>query len=397
MLDKTKKDNRIKVLRGQLQKIAAKGDIIPTKYNDPFDKSYGKTITMKPRTFLELSSDGASRKKTTLSDAHSNPKGSSDRNVNRLSIEDDLRWVDYPKNSEIREMSEKQRNDLSMTNDINYNVRGDELGGVEYYKRKIRQGEPIGVPDFSISSDEKRITGHEGRHRSRALMEEGEKRIPVNINAYSGARADQLGIGFKDKSRFNMKGIKRQNNSEKSDKDTRAPIFGRYSKLKVRLQKIATDINRSPVDNTMSKSDEIINSFKNSGLSIEGVDGVYDTENHKILDANNSDDVERLRGLYGKDKYIGTNSETDTRDGPNTNDLERTRKELQDIEDKGGIPALGFDSTEGGSLEALNVSVVNSKEEVLQALNKNQWGTGILHPNGKFEIVKSLKYIGRNK
>ena len=171
----------------------------------------------------------------------------------------------------------------------------------------------------------------------------------------------------------------------------------KYSKLKGRLQKIATDINRSPVDNNMSKSDEIINSFKNSGLSVEGVDGVYDTENHKILDANNSDDVERLRGLYGKDKYIGTNSETDTRDGPNTNDLERTRKELQDIEDKGGIPALGFDSTEGGSLEALNVSVVNSKEEVLQALNKNQWGTGILHPNGKFEIVKSLKYIGRNK
>jgi hypothetical protein len=171
----------------------------------------------------------------------------------------------------------------------------------------------------------------------------------------------------------------------------------KYSKLKGRLQKMATDINRSPVNNTMSKSDEIINSFGNSGLSIEGVDGVYDTENHKILDANNSDDVERLRGLYGKDKYIGTNSETDTREGPNTNDLERTRKELQAIEDKGGVPALGFDSAEGGSLEALNVSVVNSKEEVLQALNKNQWGTGILHPNGKFEIVKSLKYIGRNK
>ena len=171
----------------------------------------------------------------------------------------------------------------------------------------------------------------------------------------------------------------------------------KYSKLKGRLQKLATDINRSPVNNTMSKSDEIINSFGNSGLSIEGVDGVYDTDNHKILDANNSDDVERLRGLYGKDKYIGTNSETDTRDGPNTNDLERTRKELQAIEDKGGVPALGFDSAEGGSLEALNVSVVNSKEEVLQALNKNQWGTGILHPNGKFEIVKSLKYIGRNK
>ena len=188
-----------------------------------------------------------------------------------------------------------------------------------------------------------------------------------------------------------------KNSSPQQNMKNLRQMDSKIRQLKGKLQKIATDINRSPVDNNMSKSDEIINSFKNSGLSIEGVDGVYDTENHKILDANNSDDVERLRGLYGKDKYIGTNSETDTRDGPNTNDLERTRKELQDIEDKGGVPALGFDSTEGGSLEALNVSVVNSKEEILQALNKNQWGTGILHPNGKFEIVKSLKYIGRNK
>ena len=62
-----------------------------------------------------------------------------------------------------------------MTTDTNYNVRGDELGGVEYYKRKIRQGEPIGIPDFSIASDEKIILGHEGRHRARALMEEGER------------------------------------------------------------------------------------------------------------------------------------------------------------------------------------------------------------------------------
>ena len=171
----------------------------------------------------------------------------------------------------------------------------------------------------------------------------------------------------------------------------------KYAKLKGKLQKIATDINRSPVDNNMSKSDEIINSFKNSGLSIEGVDGVYDTKNHKVLDGYNQEDIPRIREIYGEGVFIGTNSETDTRDGPNTNDLERTRKELQAIEDKGGIPALGFDSTEGGSLEALNVAITDSKEKVMDALYDNQWGTYIISPNNSSEIIENPKYTGRNK
>ena len=171
----------------------------------------------------------------------------------------------------------------------------------------------------------------------------------------------------------------------------------KYAKLKGKLQKIATDINRSPVDNNMSKSDEIINSFQNSGLSIEGVDGVYDTKNHKVLDGYNQEDIPRIREIYGEGVFIGTNSETDTRDGPNTNDLERTRKELQAIEDKGGIPALGFDSTEGGSLEALNVAITDSKEKVMDALYDNQWGTYIISPNNSSEIIENPKYTGRNK
>ena len=171
----------------------------------------------------------------------------------------------------------------------------------------------------------------------------------------------------------------------------------KYAKLKGKLQKIATDINRSPVDNNMSKSDEIINSFQNSGLSIEGVDGIYDTKNHKVLDGYNQEDIPRIREIYGEGVFIGTNSETDTRDGPNTNDLERTRKELQAIEDKGGIPALGFDSTEGGSLEALNVAITDSKEKVMDALYDNQWGTYIISPNNSSEIIENPKYTGRNK
>ena len=171
----------------------------------------------------------------------------------------------------------------------------------------------------------------------------------------------------------------------------------KYAKLKGKLQKIATDINRSPVDNNMSKSDEIINSFQNSGLSIEGVDGIYDTKNHKVLDGYNQEDIPRIREIYGERVFIGTNSETDTRDGPNTNDLERTRKELQAIEDKGGIPALGFDSTEGGSLEALNVAITDSKEKVMDALYDNQWGTYIISPNNSSEIIENPKYTGRNK
>ena len=188
-----------------------------------------------------------------------------------------------------------------------------------------------------------------------------------------------------------------QKSSPKQNLKRLRQMDSKIRQLKAKLQKIATDINRSPVNNTMSKSDEIINSFGNSGLSIEGVDGIYDTKNHKVLDGYNQEDISRIRDIYGEGVFIGTNSETDTRDGPNTNDLERTRKELQSIEDKGGLPALGFDSTKGGSLEALNVAITDSKEKVMDALYDTQWGTYIISPNNSSEIVNNPNYTDINK
>jgi hypothetical protein len=143
------------------------------------------------------------------------------------------------------------------------------------------------------------------------------------------------------------------------------------------------------------QADKVIDSFLSSGLGYKGVDGIYDHENSTILDGTNDIHAQRMQTLFnGQDKYIGANSVTDTRAGSN-HDIERVREELRDVEKNGGIPALGFDGTEGGSLEALNMSVVNSKEEVVNALSNNQWGTFILNPDRTSEIFESPKYKGR--
>ena len=235
-------------LRQRIAAIREAPKIKDVEYYDdpPVDKAYYQRMYSSPRKWLEHASGGVSRKKQkVVTDAHSNPSGSSDRNINRLAIEDHLQWVDYPKNKDIREMTNKEKIDLSMTDNINYNGRGDELGGVEYYKRKLRRGQPIGEPSFTFGTpntdprfkrpnktidSEKRLVGHEGRHRARALMEEGVKKMPFKVVAYSGATAEEYLHGRKT-----LKGIKPERGAVKSDKDTRYPILGRYSKLRQRL------------------------------------------------------------------------------------------------------------------------------------------------------------------
>lgn len=164
-----------------------------------------------------------------------------------------------------------------------------------------------------------------------------------------------------------------------------------FAKLK---QKIA--LIKSHVANQDMQADKIVDSYLSSGMGYKGMDGVYDHENSTVLNGFSNVDSQRMRDLFnGQGKFIGTNSVTDTRAGSN-HDIERVRKELREVEEKGGIPALGFDGSEGGSLEALNISVVDSKEEVMNALQNTQWGTGILSPDGKFNIEESLTYKGRN-
>jgi hypothetical protein len=235
--EKYAKSARIQTARQRLADIfdvIEGGKIKDIKYYDdpPLDKPYYKRFYMKPRTFLDTAAGGAGRKRQeAVTDAHSDPAGSSDRNINRIAIEDHLKWVDYPKNKDIGEMTNKEKIDLSMTDDINYNVRGDELGGVEYYKRKLRRGDPIGEPSFTFGTPSrnegrKRIIGHEGRHRAKALMEEGVKKIPVKVVGYSGGVVEK-NLGNRKK----LKGaVEYEEGNLKSDKDTRYPILGRYSK-----------------------------------------------------------------------------------------------------------------------------------------------------------------------
>lgn len=127
------------------------GKIKPTKWVDPESKE--TQTKMKPQEFLDLTSGG----EKAVGDAHK--KG--------------FRWSDNPQKRSNR--------------------RGDELGAVEDYKYRMRHGEKIQVPSLGTSG--KKVTGHEGRHRSVAALEEGEEEIPVSIQ--QDASALSIGRGKK--------------------------------------------------------------------------------------------------------------------------------------------------------------------------------------------------------
>ena len=68
--------------------------------------------------------------------------------------------------------------------------RGDERGSVEFIRRKIRRGDPIVHPSLNVFSPgdvrtkaeaQDIVAGHAGRHRARALHEEGVKEMPVSV------------------------------------------------------------------------------------------------------------------------------------------------------------------------------------------------------------------------
>lgn len=64
--------------------------------------------------------------------------------------------------------------------DSNHEIfRGDELGSIEYLRRKLRHGHPIEIP--LLRTDGLKIKQHEGRHRARAMFDEGITEMPVNF------------------------------------------------------------------------------------------------------------------------------------------------------------------------------------------------------------------------
>jgi|GEM_PF-3991177 hypothetical protein len=59
--------------------------------------------------------------------------------------------------------------------------RGDELGTVEYLKRNLRKGKTLELPMLDFGREKGiAVKQHEGRHRARAMFEEGIKEFPVN-------------------------------------------------------------------------------------------------------------------------------------------------------------------------------------------------------------------------
>jgi len=141
-----------------------------------------------------------------------------------------------------------------------------------------------------------------------------------------------------------------------------------------------------------SISDDIMDRFEHfleRKPKTKGVSGVFDPSGMRILDANIPSDSMRLQNLFGnKNSLIGFNSITDTRLGP-AKDPNLIRKQLREIESRGGTPALGFDE---GSLEAVDVATGTKDEHVLAKLLPHQKSTGILDPKNKFRIVQNPNF-----
>ena len=307
-------DSKISQLQGKLQKIAAKGDIVPTKYYGVNPES---TIKMKPKEFLDKTSS------TGLQESIGENKPI-EHNSGTITDLDDIHSGDPTENNYVREHNKLKKYYIQKDKDGNYTrdfyknygnrniigvnevdfidentkpttidgktprgyqghdtrnkilgtgedthdgwgkdpdreiFRGDEAGSTEYFKRKLRRGDSIERPELSIGDN--KVESHEGRHRSRALMEEGIGEEEVSIRSYIDDDSDifdkikgqddsldslkekldrmkRLGINSPLKFRNRNIGdveVQPRDLRERLDnikEDTRAPIFGRFSKL----------------------------------------------------------------------------------------------------------------------------------------------------------------------
>lgn len=164
------------------------------------------------------------------------------------------------------------------------------------------------------------------------------------------------------------------------------------SKLKIATFKSRFNLREGMIQLAKNQSaDSIMNAFatyKRVNPNSLG-SGVYDPIENRILDARIPLDAIRLQKLFeGGTNKIGFNSITDTRQGPAT-DTEMIRSQLKEIEQAGGLPALGFDE---GSLEALDVATNTTDDEILTSLRDSQRSTAILDADLSFRIVDSPKF-----
>ena len=174
------------------------------------------------------------------------------------------------------------------------------------------------------------------------------------------------------------------------EKSSPATNLKRLRQMHSKLGRLIKGKQRNAV---MSKNvANIINSFKESGVSYKGIDGIWDAVEKRVLNANEEPDRERLWDTFGR-RGMGFNSVTDTRGGPN-DDLKLIADQLTKIEERGGNPALGFDSSYGGSLEAVDVTY-GTVPEALSKLSPQQESIGYLDEDGKFTIEYNDRYLGK--
>jgi hypothetical protein len=130
------------------------------------------------------------------------------------------RWGENDDRIEMYSPSGKLIHDKSKMRTQMEIFRGDELGHVEYYKRKLRRGDNIEMPFLDTETEnDSRVRSHEGRHRSRALLDEGIKNIPVYVTG-----------------KTNIDNLKGQRNSLSEEYPSHALIFSQDKRNPIKSQ-----------------------------------------------------------------------------------------------------------------------------------------------------------------
>ena len=220
-----------------------KAKIKPINYRSRFTPDKELT-TMNPKTYLDMTPGHGGRKRTNLDDAHSNTSHD------------------------------------GIPNPRGDHHRGDELGSVEHYKREMRHGKDVEAP--GLYGDKGKVNSHEGRHRARAAMEEGNNIKTEIADSFFSTRPGRK------RSRSEVSNMRGQDESGKeygvaSGKDTRNPIM---SKKTHQVKKYTEDTSRD------------LNSCSN--LRADMIDGMkHNTEGQKRMSKKDRKEATNIRETLG--------------------------------------------------------------------------------------------------
>jgi len=210
------------------------------KWHDdpPVEEGHYKDIKITPKKFLRTARNASTPTR---------PEGSKDP---LAQTEDSKkltrRQVNDGKTTGLNDAHSNPEFDGSKPRKGQYDMRrGDELGAVEHYKYRLRHGGTVAKPTLDTDLKNNKVVGHEGRHRSRAAMEEGLKKIPTKL----------LNNRFDDENnkKRDLKGLKYEQDLTESSKelpktsgkDTRHPMLGRKKSWESWLEKDSLDGKQS--------------------------------------------------------------------------------------------------------------------------------------------------------